>query len=126
MSEQAPPVTVPPAAAPAKPEPKQKLYKWIGAAAGVVIALGGIAKLATTYAMLPSCDSSRALNNIRTQFKDKDLADPALTDAKAVGENTSSQKNCEANYEIPQEKGILDYRIVWEGWGAKVLVTRVR
>jgi hypothetical protein len=125
MSEQAPPVTVPPETA-AKPESKSKLYKWIGAAAGVIILLGGAAKLVTTYAMLPSCDASRALNNIRTQFKDKDLADPTLTDAKPVGENTSSQKNCEANYEIPQEKGILDYRIVWDGWSFKVIVTRVR
>ena len=121
MSEPATPVAPP--QAPAAPTLGQRLTKWIPIAAGLIAALIGAAKLFETFS-LPSCESSRSLGAIKSIFKDKNLPEPTLTDPKSLT-STSSEKTCETAYEIPNEKGTLDYRVFWDGWDAKVMITKV-
>jgi hypothetical protein len=123
MSDPAAPGVPPQASAPAAPTLKQRLTKWLPIAAGLVAALIGAVKLIETFS-LPSCESSRSLGAIKTIFKDKDLPEPTLTDAKSLT-STSSEKTCATAYEIPNEKGTLDYRVFWDGWDAKVMITKV-
>ncbi len=114
--------TQPPAAA------EKKWLVWVkrGATAFIVIAGGvvAIAKLSESF-VLPICDSKRALETLRGIFKEKNLPEPKLADAKQ-STSTSDEKTCEVAYEIPNEKGMLDYRIYWEGKETKVMITKVR
>jgi hypothetical protein len=117
-----------PAAAPqvepnAKPGWSQRLTRWAGAAVGVVVLISGGVKLLENFT-LPPCDSSRSLDTIKSIFKDKKLPDPTLSDAKTVT-SERSEKTCQTSYEIPNEKGTLDYRVFWDGWSAKVMITKV-
>ena len=74
--------------------------------------------------MLPSCGSNRSLEAIRSIFREKDIAEPTLSGASGVG-SSSAEKTCTIAYEIPNEKGTLDYRVFWDGWEAKVMITKV-
>lgn len=125
MSDPATPAAPP---APTAPVPaqwnwNQRIAKWVPILAGVVAAIVGAAKITENFT-LPSCDSSRSLEAIRAIFKDKEIADPTLSSAKGVT-SASSEKTCTAAYEIPNEKGTLDYRVFWDGWEAKVMITKV-
>jgi hypothetical protein len=122
MPDRAAPAAAAQADAP-KPTFNQRLAKWVPIAAGVIAALIGAAKLSETFT-LPSCESSRSLGAIKAIFKDKNIPEPTLTDPKGMT-STSSEKTCEASYEIPNEKGTLDYRVFWDGWEAKVMITKV-
>ncbi len=73
---------------------------------------------------LPSCDSSRSLDTVRGIFKDKNLPEPTLTNAKLVTD-TSAEKTCQTAYALPNEKGTLDHKVFWEGWTTKVMITKV-
>ena len=129
MSDPSPPTTAPqpvappPAAAPAPTTGKQRLAKWTPIFAGIVAAIIGGTKLLETFT-LPGCDSSRSLGAIKSIFKDKNLPEPTLTGAKGLT-STSAEKTCEAAYEIPNEKGTLLYKVFWDGWSAKVMITKV-
>jgi hypothetical protein len=121
MSEVATPAA--PQPGPAAPTLGQKLTKWGSAAAGLIIAILGVVKMMENFT-LPACDSSRSLDALHSIFKDKNLPDPTLTGPKAAGE-ADKEKLCETAYEIPNEKGTLDYKVFWEGWTAKVMITKV-
>jgi hypothetical protein len=113
-----------PAAQPAKPwTMNQRIAKWLPICAGVVVALVGAAKITDNFT-LPSCDSSRSLGAIKSIFSDKNLAEPTLTNQRSVP-GGSSEKFCQTAYEIPDEKGTLDYKVFWDGWEPKVMITKV-
>jgi hypothetical protein len=119
-----------PAVPPAAPAPttiNQRIAKWVPLLAGIVVAIIGAAKIVENFT-LPSCESSRSLDTIKSIFKDKNLPEPTLTDAKSVT-STSAEKTCTASYEIPidkgTEKGTLDYKVFWDGWSVKVMITKV-
>lgn len=119
----APPPAAAPVSAPAQWNWNQRVAKWVPILAGIVAAIVGVAKFAENYT-LPSCDSSRSLDAIRAIFKDKEIAEPTLTSAKGLT-NSSSEKTCTTDYEIPNEKGTLEYRVFWDGWDPKVMITKV-
>lgn len=104
------------------PAPKSRLTRWVTIAAGVIAALIGIAKVAEAF-ILPGCNSSRSLGAVRSIFKDKNLPEPTLTDPKPIA-GAAAEKTCEANYALPDEKGALNYRVFWDGWSAKVMITK--
>jgi len=91
------------------------------------VVVGGIvalAKLAEPF-VLPNCNSKRAHETLRNIFKEKNLPDPTLTDTKEIA-HTNDEKTCEAAYAIPNEKGVLDYRIYWKEKDVQVMITKVR
>ncbi|MEA2917517.1 MAG: hypothetical protein QOJ15_9598 [Bradyrhizobium sp.] len=108
----------------AKPTLTQQLTKWVSVIAGLIVAVLGVVKLMENFT-LPACDSSRSLDVIRSIFKDKNLPPPTLTDAKAAAGEAANEKLCTANYELPNEKGVLDYKVFWEGRSATVMITKV-
>jgi hypothetical protein len=128
MSDPAAPASPPPAASPAahphaKPNINQRIAKWLPIGAGIVALVVGAAKIADNFT-LPSCDSSRSLGAIKSIFEDKKLPEPTLTDATGLS-SSGSEKACKASYEIPNEKGTLDYKVFWDGWEPKVMITKV-
>ena len=124
MSDPAPPVAAQPQAdANATPTWNQRLTRWASVAVGFVALIVGGIKLLDNFT-LPTCDSTRSLDTIKSIFKDKNLPDPTLTGAQTVT-SERSEKTCHTAYEIPNEKGTLDYRVFWDGWSAKVMITKV-
>jgi hypothetical protein len=123
MSEVATP-SVPQQEPAAKPTFTQHLTKWVSVIAGLIIGVLGVVKMMESFT-LPSCESNRSLDVIRSIFKDKNLAPPTLTDTKAAAGEAVNEKLCTAHYELPNEKGTLDYKVFWEGWTAKVMITKV-
>jgi hypothetical protein len=123
MSETSPASAPPSVAAPAPTTLNQRIAKWVPILAGLVAAIVGGAKILENFT-LPSCDSSRSLDTIKSIFKDKNLPEPTLTAAKGLT-SASAEKTCQASYEIPNEKGTLDYKVFWEGWNVKVMITKV-
>src|SRR5436190_3587701 len=101
----------------AVPTFQQKLTKWAGSAIGIVFIIIAGTKLIGQFT-LPSCDSSRATDTVRSIFKDKNLDLTALTDARTVSD-ASQEKTCTADYQLPDEKGALDYGVYGEGWAGK-------
>jgi hypothetical protein len=116
-------VATPPPTPAAPSTRNQKFTKWTGAAVGLIFAIIGVVKLVENFT-LPSCDSSRSLDVIRSIFKDKNLPEPTLTGVKSVSD-ARGEKTCATAYEIPNEKGTLDYKVFWVGWTAKVMITKV-
>lgn len=121
MSDPATPVAATPAVSP--PKWQTWLTRGVGIALFIVGSVIGSAKLFETFS-LPACDSKRSLDVIRAIFKEKELPEPTLTAAKDVG-GTSDEKTCSVSYELPNEKGTLDYRVFWDGSNAKVMITKV-
>ncbi|BAT59882.1 hypothetical protein GJW-30_1_02417 [Variibacter gotjawalensis] len=108
---------------PAATSPKQsRLMRWLGVITSVIFLLLAIVKVSEFF-LLPSCDSSRSTGAIKSIFKDKNIGDPTLTNTRATtgaaGENT-----CIADYALPNEKGELTYRVYWESWSPKVMITK--
>lgn len=107
-------------------EPKPKLYQtlvqWIVGIAVAVSAIGGLVKLSNQF-LLPSCSEERTIATLRDIFKQKDIEIASLGDFVAVTES-SSEKTCTAHVEAPQGLTIR-YRVFWEGWTAKVIITQV-
>jgi hypothetical protein len=117
---------VPPAPAAPPPAPttiNQRIAKWVPIFAGIVAVIIGGVKIIENFT-LPSCESSRTLDTVKSIFKDKNIPEPTLTSARGLT-STSSEKTCETNYEIPNEKGMLEYKVFWEGWSVKVMITKV-
>jgi hypothetical protein len=114
--------TAPEQNAPASPPKKSRLTQWLGIAVGLIFAIIALVKVINIF-VLPACDSSSARGAIRSIFKDKNLPEPTLTDAKVVG-GPSSENTCQASYALPSEKGTLTYRVYWEGWTAKVMISK--
>jgi hypothetical protein len=122
--EMADTTTAPPPAAPAK---RNWLF-WIRRGLAVFSIIVGsiviLAKLAEPF-VLPNCNSKRAHDTLRNIFKEKNLPDPTLTDTKEIT-HTTDEKTCEAAFVIPDEKGVVDYRIYWKEKDVQVMITRVR
>ncbi len=115
-------------AAPPQPQeaPKtltQKLTKWATTIFGIIIAIIGVLKLSDTF-MLPSCASSRSSDTLTSIFKSKDVEVTGITDQKTVTD-TMSEKTCTAHVKAPKEEANIDYKIFWDGWSAKVMITKV-
>ncbi len=123
MTDPAAPAAAPQTDASAKSTWNQRLSRWASVAIGFVALLIGGTKLVGVFT-LPSCESTRALETVQSIFKDKNLPEPTLTDAQTVTADRS-EKTCQTAYEIPNEKGTLDYRVFWDGWSAKVMITKV-
>lgn len=104
------------------PAPKSRLNRWLSIIAGVIAILFGGAQLMNTFT-LPGCDSTRALDAVRGIFKDKKVPEPTLTNARSV-DGASGEKTCQADYDLPTEKGVLSYRVFWDGWSGKVMITK--
>jgi len=134
MSDPAAPVAPPPAT-PSAPPPaahppvarpwtmNQRIAKWLPICAGIVAAVVGAAKISENF-VLPGCDSSRSLGAIKSIFQDKNLAEPTLSNQRSVP-GGGSEKFCQTAYEIPNETGTLDYKVFWDGWEPKVMITKV-
>ena len=60
----------------------------------------------------------------QVDLPDKNLAEPTLTNQRSVP-GGGSEKFCQTAYEIPNETGTLDYKVFWEGWEPKVMITKV-
>jgi hypothetical protein len=121
MSDPATPAAAPPAAGP------PKWQTWLTRGVGILLfiigtVLGGT-KVFETFT-LPSCESKRTLDVIRAIFKEKELPEPKLTGAQDAG-SSGNEKSCTVSYELPNESGTLEYRVFWEGWTAKVQITKV-
>ena len=123
MSDPATPPAAPLPDASAKPTCNQRLGRWASVAIGFAALLIGGTKL-VGFVTLPSCESDRSLDTVKSIFKDKNLPEPTLTDAQTIT-GDRSEKTCQTAYEIPNEKGTLDYKVFWDGWNAKVMITKV-
>jgi hypothetical protein len=111
-----------PQGASAEPAPKSRANRWLSILAGIIAMLFGGWKLVETFT-LPACDSSRALDAVRGIFKDKKVPEPTLANARSV-DGASGEKTCQADYDLPSEKGVLSYRVFWDGWSGKVMITK--
>jgi hypothetical protein len=115
-------------AAPPPAAPKsfaQKAAQWFVGACLIIAGLGGIIKGYTNIFTLPSCESSTASDTLKSIFKSKDVEVSNISDFKSVT-NTSSEKTCQAHVETPDELADIAYRIYWEGWTTKVMITDVQ
>ena len=74
---------------------------------------------------LPTCSSNTASDTLKSIFKSKDVEVTSISDFKSVTD-TSSEKTCQAHVETPAELADIDYRIYWEGWTTKVMITEVK
>jgi hypothetical protein len=104
--------------------------------AGRIASLGALAVLALItvsgigYALgidpfsLPSCGAEPTLDVLNDIFKDKNVAVERISRAATVADN-GSEKACTAHVDAARERGNIDYRIYWEGWNAKVMITHV-
>lgn len=106
----------------AAPVAKSRLMRWVTMGAAAIGLLIGAMQLANAF-ILPGCGSSRSLDVIRQIFKDKNLPEPTLTEPRSIA-GASKENTCEANYALPNEKGKLNYRVFWEGWTVKVMITK--
>jgi hypothetical protein len=108
-------------------EPKPRLYQalmpWVVGIAVAVSAVGGLVKL-SNQVLLPSCSEERTIATLKDMFKQKNIEVASFGDFVAVTES-SSEKTCTAHVEAPQVVTI-NYRVFWEGWTAKVMITRVQ
>jgi hypothetical protein len=106
-----------------KPKLHQTLVQWIIGIAVAVSAVGGLVKLSNQF-LLPSCSEERTIATLKDIFKQKDVEVTGLGDFAALTQS-SSEKTCTAQVEAPHAVTI-NYRIFWEGWTAKVMITQVR
>jgi hypothetical protein len=137
MSDSTPPTTPPPAAsptqapagaAPAQAAPqtfRQKAIQWFIAACLLISGGLGMVKVYNNFFSLPTCASDTASDTLKSIFKDKNVEITALSDFKSVTD-TSSEKTCQAHVETPDERADIDYRIYWDGWTTKVMITEVK
>jgi hypothetical protein len=117
----------PNAAAPAA-APKtfgQKAVQWFLSACLIIAGLGGILRGYTNIFTLPTCESNTSNETLRSIFKSKDVEVSNITDFKSVTD-TSSEKTCQAHVETKDELADIGYRIYWEGWTTKVMITDVQ
>jgi len=118
--------TQPPAGAtppPPAPPPSmwQRVGRWAAIAAGIVIGLVGIIRLVVNYTVLPSCDSSRMTDTLRSIYGKQKVAFKGISDIKTVS-STSSEVTCTALVDIGGDQESINYRSYWEGWTAQVAV----
>ena len=125
MANRAPPPPEPlPPQAEAHPKTfGQKLTTWLTTIFGIIIAILGVVKLSDTFT-LPSCASTRSSDTLTSIFKSKNVEVSSITDQKTVTD-TSSEKTCTAHVKAPNEEANIDYKIFWDGWSAKVMITKV-
>jgi hypothetical protein len=117
------PAMEPPVEDKPKPTLGQKLTQWFIAIALLVSGGLGLLKVYNQFT-LPSCDEERTTTAIKDIFKSKNVELTGFTDAKSVT-NTFSEKTCQAHVKTATEEANIDYRIYWEGWTAKVIITKV-
>lgn len=106
----------------AQPPAKSWLKTILSVVVGIIALLIGAAKLSETF-VLPGCDSSRSLNALKSIFKDKNLPEPTLNGPQIAG-GPSNENTCQVDYSIPNEKGVLSYRVYWDGWTPKVMISK--
>jgi hypothetical protein len=119
---------VPGAAPPAAAAPRtfrQKATQWFIAACLIISGGLGLVKAYNNMFTLPTCSSDTASETLKSIFKSKDVEVTSIVDFKSVTD-TSSEKTCQAHVETPSELADIDYRIYWEGWTTKVMITEVK
>jgi hypothetical protein len=119
---------VPGAAPPAAAAPRtfwQKAAQWFIGACLIISGGLGIVKGYNNMFTLPTCSSDTASDTLKSIFKSKDVEVTSISDFKSVTE-ISSEKTCQAHVETPSELADIDYRIYWEGWTTKVMITEVK
>jgi hypothetical protein len=72
---------------------------------------------------LPGCDADLARTAITQIFDEKKVKLDTLADIRTLT-TTRSEKTCQARADIVGGFFNLDYRIEWEGWKARVTITR--
>ena len=107
-----------------EPKPKfyQTLVQWALGIAVAVSAVAGLVTLSNRF-LLPSCSEERTIATLKDMFKQKNVEVASLGDFVAVTDS-SSEKTCTAHVEAPHGATIR-YRVFWEGWTAKVMITQV-
>jgi len=125
MSERPAATPAPPAPQAPKPGFGQKLAQWVLGIALLITGVLGIMRSFNSYLFLPACDSDTASATLKSIFKSKDVELTKVTDFKTVTD-ASSEKTCQAAIETSDEQATIDYRIFWDGWTAKVMITDVQ
>jgi len=101
----------------------QKLTQWFVAIALFISGGLGLSKGVNTF-LLPSCDSGRTTDTLKSIFKGKNVEISDLTDVKTLTD-TYSEKTCQAHVKTASEEANIDYRIYWDGWTASIVITKV-
>jgi uncharacterized protein YcfL len=101
----------------------QKLSRWASAIAFLIIGVLGIMRGFNAFT-LPSCTSDTTIDTIKSIFKDKKVDIDKISDPSTVTD-TSSEKTCKAHVDAPREQAMIDYKVYWEGWTVKVMITNV-
>jgi hypothetical protein len=94
-------------------------------ACGVIILLGGVAKIATGLESfrLPDCDASGTIETVKDLFKSANAELDEVTDARLVSDENG--KNCTAHVKGQGEEANVTYRVFWDGWSKKVQLGEV-
>jgi hypothetical protein len=90
-------------------------------AGAVVLIIAGV--WLTNKLSLPGCDAELARTAITGIFDEKKVKLDALADVRTLT-SARSEKTCQARADIVGGFFNLDYRIEWEGWKARVMITR--
>lgn len=118
MSMTPPETGAPPPAAPAPPTTGQKIGRWASIVFGIIIGIGGLVKLYGVFT-LPSCNSSRMTDTLRSIYKKQNVEIKSVSDIKTVN-SSSSEISCTAVMQVGDDKIPINYRTYWEGWSAQV------
>jgi len=94
-------------------------------ALAIVGAVGIASALGIDPFTLPDCASDAAVDVVQSIFRDKNVDIERITDPATVSE-TSSEKTCKAHVEGRREQASIRYRVYWDGWSAKVMITDVQ
>ena len=114
---------VPAAADEAAPSPVNRRAILIGSAAAGVLVLVGAGAWVVNMLSLPGCDADLARAAITQIFDEKKVKLDTLADIRTLT-SARSEKTCQARADIVGGFFNLDYRIEWEGWNARVTITR--
>ena len=103
---------------------KRKAFFGAVTALAIVGTVGLAAALGVDPFTLPDCASDAAMDVLQSIFRDKDVDLERITDPATVTD-TSSEKTCKAHVEARREQASIVYRVYWDGWSAKVMITKV-
>jgi len=107
-----------PPAPPGPPTMGQKLGRWASIVFGIIIGIFGIVRLYQSFT-LPSCDSSRMTDTLRSIYKKQNVEIKSFSDIKTVS-SSSSEISCTAVMQVGDDRIPINYRTYWEGWSARV------
>jgi hypothetical protein len=101
------------------------MLRMAGVTLGLIVGVAAIAYgLGINPLFLPDCGSDAAVDVLQSIFKDKDVDVERITDPATVTD-TNVEKTCKAHVEARREQANIGYKVYWDGWSAKVVITRI-